>query len=372
MRPTLILLFVLTKLLTLETVAQNDTAWSGKPQLDLTVFLETFYSYSINRPETETRQPFLYNYNRHSQFNLNLGLLKFSLTHAKYRAGLALQVGTYVADNYAAEPPVLKNIHEASIGLAIDRKNKLWLDAGIFGSHIGFESAIGTDNWTLTRSLIAENSPYFLAGAKLSYSPTSKIDITALVLNGWQRIRTVGGNSIPSFGTQLSARPSSKFSFNWSTFIGTDDPDTTRRMRYFSNLYSIIAVSKRVGITLGFDAGIQQRSRASNAYEAWFGAVIIGRVKVSNRWYLATRAEYYHDRSGVIVAPLNGYAFTTFGLSVNADFVPIPNLFCRVEARWLNAPARMFETNNGHSMNDVSFTASIAYRLKTGLIKSTP
>ncbi|MBK8628485.1 MAG: outer membrane beta-barrel protein [Saprospiraceae bacterium] len=28
------------------------------------------------------------------------------------------------------------------------------MDAGIFPSHIGFESAISADNWTLTRSLL--------------------------------------------------------------------------------------------------------------------------------------------------------------------------------------------------------------------------
>ncbi len=364
------LAILVATLQTSEALGQSDTAaWRKKPELDLTFFLETFYCYDLNRPSGETRQPFLYSYNRHNQFNLNLGLLKLDLSHAKYRASLALQVGTYVTDNYASEPDVLKNIHEASIGLALDRKNKLWLDAGIFSSHIGFEGAIGIDNWTLTRSLIAENSPYFLSGAKLSYSPTPKISVAALVLNGWQRIRTVSGNSIPSFGTQVNLRPSSSVNFNWSTFIGTDDPDTTRRMRYFSNLYSIITISKRVGITLGCDVGMQQKHKASKGYQAWFGAVIIGRIKVSNRWFLATRAEYYYDKGGVIIAPLNANAFRTFGLSLNADFIPINDLFVRLEARWFNSKDNLFKTSDGWSPNDVGFTASIAYRLKSRLTK---
>jgi hypothetical protein len=49
------------------------------------------------------------------------------------------------------------------------RKKTLWLDAGIFGSHMGFESALSIDNPTLTKSFVAENSPYYWSGAKLTY-----------------------------------------------------------------------------------------------------------------------------------------------------------------------------------------------------------
>ena len=37
--------------------------------------------------------------------------------------------------------------------------DNLWLDAGIFVSHIGLESANSRDNLTLTRSIMADNSP---------------------------------------------------------------------------------------------------------------------------------------------------------------------------------------------------------------------
>jgi hypothetical protein len=52
----------------------------------------------------------------------------------------------------------LKNIYEANVGISLNKKNNLWVDAGVMPSHIGFESAISMDNWYLTRSLLAENS----------------------------------------------------------------------------------------------------------------------------------------------------------------------------------------------------------------------
>lgn len=222
-------------------------------------FFGCFYVLDFNKPPTEQRQPFLYNHNRHREFNLNLGFIKANIEHSKYRGNFAIQAGTYTMDNYAPEPSLLKNVFEANVGISISKNKQLWVDTGIFPSHIGFESAISSDNWTLTRSILAENSPYYLSGLKLNYKPTENLEINGLIVNGWQRIRRLDGNTMPSFGTQTSFTPSDKITFNWSTFLGTDDPDSTRRMRYFNNFFSKLQLTDRLGLILGFDIGFQQK-----------------------------------------------------------------------------------------------------------------
>ncbi len=147
----------------------------------------------------------MYSHNRHNEITVNLGFIKTAYQTDKARANLAVAVGTYMNSNYAAEPTVMKNIYEANVGVKISKKQNLWIDAGVMPSHIGFESAIGKDNWTLTRGIYAENSPYFNTGAKISYtSPDEKWLLSGLVLNGWQRIQRVDGNSLPAFGHQLT------------------------------------------------------------------------------------------------------------------------------------------------------------------------
>ncbi len=256
----LLLLFLLNQFAT----AQEDNPWQQKPDLSFGGFMDIFYVYDFNEPQGTQRQPFLYNHNRHNEFNLNLGLLKFGLEQAKYRANFALQIGTYVNDNMAQEPGVLKNIFEANIGISLNKKNNIWLDAGILPSHIGFESAVSMSNLTLTRSILAENSPYFETGAKLTFNPNDKWEIAGLILNGWQRIQRLEGNSLPSFGTQVTYSPSESLTLNWSTFIGTDDPDETRRMRYFNNFYGQFRVSEKFEFIAGFDIGAQQESKGSS------------------------------------------------------------------------------------------------------------
>lgn len=321
--------------------------------------MDVFYVYDFNEPTTDYRQPFLYNHNRHNEFNLNLGFARLNVNHKKYRANLALQTGTYVNDNYATEPGILKSIFESNIGISLNRKNDLWLDAGIFASHIGFESAISIDNWTLTRSILAENSPYYLSGAKLTYNPDDKWELAALICNGWQKIKKVPGNSIPSFGTQMKYKPSGNVALNWSTFVGTDDPDSTRRMRYFNNFYGQFQITKKFGLIAGFDIGYQQRAKDSSVYDTWFSPVLIGQFTINNYWKMAIRAEYYQDETGIIIPTGTTNGFQTSGLSLNFDYAPAQNIVCRVEGRLMNSKDNIFQTKTIPATDNFIIAASI-------------
>jgi hypothetical protein len=348
--------------------AQENNAWQEKPTLTFSGFADVYYLYDFNQPSGVQRLPFLYNHNRHNAFHLNLGLLKASLSQAKYRANLALQTGTYANDNYVLEPGVLKNIAEANVGISLNKPNTLWLDAGIFASHLGFESAVSTENLTLTRSLSAENSPYFLSGAKLTYTPNKRWEFAGLVVNGWQRIQRLEGNSLLSLGTQITVRPTESTRFNWSTFVGTDDPDSTRRMRYFNNFYGQFQLSEKFTLLTGFDIGVQQRGKGLNIYDTWLSPTLIGQYQWNNRWKTALRLEYYRDATGIIIPTTGLNGFITSGLSVNMDYTPNPYLMCRIEGRWFNSVDPIFETPNNRVNNNFSIGVSIAAQFEALLI----
>ena len=348
---------------------QVDSSWQDKPEIFISVFADVFYIFDFNRPPGSERQPFLYNHNRHNEFNLNLGIVKFEIAQTKFRSNLALQAGTYANDNYASEPGLLKNIFEANIGISLNRKNNLWLDAGILPSHIGFENAISMNNWTLTRSILAENSPYFLSGAKITYNPNDKWELAGLIINGWQRIQRLQGNSIPSFGAQVNFSPSDKVMLNWSTFLGTDDPDSIRRLRFFNNLYGQFQITEKFGFITGLDFGIQQRFKGSSDYNPWISPVFIGKYSISEEWKIGLRAEYYQDDSGIIIPTNTINGFQTTGLSINFDYSPIQNILCRIEARWLNSKDRIFETQNASGNSNFIIGASMAVTFRQKMSK---
>ncbi len=343
-------------------LAQKDNAWNTTPAFRLSGFVDVFYSYDFNQPKSNYRQTFFYNFNRHNEFNLNLGYLKLSAEHEKYRTHLALQTGTYPFDNFATEPEPFKNIFEANVGIVLNQKNNLWLDAGIFASHIGFESAPSIDNWTLTRSILAENSPYYLSGAKLTFAPNKNWEWAAIVCNGWQHIQKVQGNSLPSFGTQLKYLSNEKAILNWSTFVGTEDPDTSRRMRYFNNFYGQFQIGKKVGLITGFDIGLQQKSKYNSNFEYWYSPVVIVRYSLAENLAAVVRLEYYQDKFGIIIPPASNYGFKTSGLSFNVDYFPNTNLSCRVEGRWLQSENKIFKREKSLANHNLFVTGSIAIR----------
>ncbi|MGO4708679.1 porin [Chryseobacterium sp. 2TAF14] len=351
------ILFVLLAVCGITASAQNDSI--NKP-LTINGYAEVYYTADFNNPKNNNRPGFVYSHNRNNEVNINLAFIKTAYNTENVRANLALAVGTYMNANYASEQGVMKNIYEANAGLKISKKHNLWIDAGIFPSHLGFESAIGKDNWTLTRSLFADNSPYFETGAKISYtSESGKWFLSGLVLNGWQRIQRVDGNSTPAFGHQLIFKPNEKLTINSSSFIGNDKPDSIRQMRYFHNLYAVYQINKKFGITAGFDIGAEQKAKGSNQYNIWYTPVVIGKYNATDKLSFTARGEYYQDEKGVIISTGTENGFKTFGYSFNADYQIFPNLVWRMEIRNLNSKDAIF-TNRRDEFNKNSLTATTA------------
>ena len=326
---------------------QKTKPWKGS--LTLSGYIEAYYIFDFNQPQNGNRPAFVYSHNRHNEFNINLAFVKLNYTADRLRANVAFMAGTYSNANLSSEPGVLKNIFEANAGINLLKKKQLWLDAGIFASHIGFESAVGKDCWNMTRSILADNSPYYESGIKLTYtSDNEKFSAAGLVLNGWQRIQRVQGNSLPSFGWQITGTPNGKILINSSSFIGTNYSDAERRMRYFHNLYAIFSATDKFGITLGFDIGAEQKAKGSKQYNLWYSPVLIARYAPIEKLALAARVEYYSDKNGAIIATGATNGFETLGYSFNVDVIPFANAMIRVEGRLFQSRSdKIFEKKDG-------------------------
>ncbi len=350
------ILFGAVVLMSTQLMAQDSTG-----SLTISGYAEAYYQYDFNKPADNNRPGFIYSHNRHNEFNLNLGFIKANYTAERVRANIALAAGTYMNANYSAEPGVLKNIFEANAGVKISKKKNLWVDAGIMPSHIGFESAVSKDCWNLTRGILAENSPYFEAGAKISYTTDDgKWFLSGMALNGWQRITRVSGNSLMSWGTQIQFKPSGKVLLNYSTFIGTDKPDSVRLSRFFHNIYGIFNVTDKFGVTAGFDIGTEEKFPGSDDKNTWYTPVLILKYTINNKWAIAGRLEHYNDKNGVIIATGSPNGFQTTGYSVNIDHSPLKNVLLRMELRNLSSKDPVFTKPSGVTSNNTFITSSIA------------
>ncbi len=348
--------FIFVFFLVNNVFAQTDTI----KKLSLSAYGELYYSYDFSNPANHEKSNFLYNHKRHNELNANLLLLKASYLEKKYRANLGLMAGNYAQYNLSSEPIWAQFIYEANLGVKLSNKRNVWLDAGIMPSHIGFESAVSADCWTLTRSLLAENSPYYEAGIKLSFtSKNEKLYFAALALNGWQHIRKPNDIQLPSFGAQLTYRPSSKFTLNYSNFLGTDKPDSLASFRHFHNVYLQYEPTAKFGIIAGFDLGFEKI--LDQDFKSWYSPVLIFRQRTSKKSLLALRAEYYFDGDELLIQTGSKNGFQTFGLSTNFDYEINEKLKCRIEGKWFNAKDKIFTKNTSH--DNYSLTTNLTIKL---------
>lgn len=337
------------------------TTAQAQSKLKISGYLETYYGYDFNKPADHNRPGFVYSHNRHNEVNLNLGFLKANYEDDKLRANLAIMAGTYTNANLAAEPGVLKNIFEANAGIKLANSSNLWLDAGIFSSHIGFESAISKDCWVLTRNISSENTPYYEAGAKLSYTTDDgQFAATLLYLNGWQRITRQANNSGAAGGLQLTWKPMENVTVNYSNYVGTEGADSIATTRFYNNLYSIIQLSQAFGLTIGVDYGIQQREKGSNTQNHVFSPVAIARYKFNPQWAVAGRVEYYQDKNGMLIATGTENGFKTYGYSLNVDYSPLRNAVIRLEGKVYDSEDKIFVRQLQQVNHSATLTASLA------------
>lgn len=320
-------------------------------------FFETYYAFDFNQPTSETKLPFMYNYNRHNELNINIGMIRAKLEYENVYGSIALQSGTYVDDNYANEK--IKYLNEAYIGLYLDKQKKQTVEVGILPSYIGFESAVTASNLTLTRSILAENSPYFMTGVKYNYKPSDKWNFAAYITNGWQRINKPQKDIAPSFGTQINYKSSSNSTLNWSTFIGKEFNGIDYSMRYFSNLYWDKIWNDKWRTIAGFDFGMQDLSSNNSEFGNWFSPIFITQYSISKKWQSAFRMEYYQDQKNVIIATNN--EFKTFGTSFNLDYLINSKVKFRTEARYLDSKEMVFVKGNDFVNNNFFLTTSLSF-----------
>jgi hypothetical protein len=345
----------------LNTLKAQDTI--RKNPLTISGYAELYYGFDFNRPTDNNRPGFVYSHNRHNEVNLNLGFIKANYDNGNMRANLALMAGTYTNANLAAEPGVLKNVFEANAGIKLSKTANLWLDGGIFASHIGFESAVSKDCWVLTRNISSDNTPYYETGAKLTYTTTNgRLTLTGLYLNGWQRIYRQNGNSKPAGGLQVYYKPTNKITLNYSNYLGTEGADTVRVRRFYHNFYGIFQLSSQLGLIAGFDYGTQQQAKDSNKHNHVLSPVAIARYQMANQWAIAGRFEYYQDKNGAIIATGTNNGFQTKGYSLNVDYAPFSNTLIRLEGKVYDSKDAVFNRNerpvNTGSLITTSFAVS--------------
>jgi hypothetical protein len=326
-------------------IAVPDTA---KPKVSFGGFVDTYYAYDFGKPAGKDRfyttQPA-----RHNEFNVNLAYLEARLSGDRVHGRVALQAGTSVQSNYAGEPSLgaisggtlSRHIQEAYAGILLTRG--LWLDGGIFYSHIGQESWATRDNPTYTRSLIADYTPYYSSGLRFVWQATPKLTAQLHVINGWQNISET--NDDKAVGVRLEYAVSPQLLLGYSNFLGNELPDSAEtHVRFFNQGFAKATLGK-TNWWLTVDYGRQGRDSGETA--DWISGSFIGQLQVTPTAAVNARIERYSDPDQVIITTGLPYGFQAWGGSVGLDIKIADVALWRVEARGFTSTNELWPHEGG-------------------------
>ncbi|MBM3920483.1 MAG: porin [Sphingomonadales bacterium] len=277
--------------------------------------------------------PYMVSSANNNTFAVNLAMLDIRYQTAGIRARLVPAFGTYMNANLANEPGTLKNLLEASVGVRLSKKHNLWMDAGILGSPYTNENPVSKDQIMYTRSLSAENSPYYLSGVKLGLPLRKNVRFYTYIINGWQQIQD--NNAHLALGTQLEWQVGKNHLINWNTYIGNEESQAQPQFdtRFFTDLYWIGRFGKKWDASVCVYAGRQRYSNyrydslmpppdhGSFRFKTWWNANAQLKYAFTSKISLSGRVEWFSDGYNIFQTPLyhadKGYRTGSYGFCLN-------------------------------------------------------
>lgn len=344
----LLLIFHISIVKSKELIPENSVTFSG--------YAELYYTFDRTNKQSDNKGDFIVNHKRNNSLSTNILIGKAAYTNKSFRSTLGLMIGDYSTFNLINEKEWAKNIYEAQAGLLLSSNKNIWLDIGIMPSHIGFESVIGKDCWNVTRSILAENSPYYETGAKISYtSDDTDFQSSLLFLHGWQNISAHNLSSFPAIGIQIQSKLNKNTILNYSNYIGFSQHDDSKKIRTYHNFYLIYGQDNRLSFITGLDIGTDNKN---NQYNFWFSPILIARYKINPTIQASCRLEYFNDSKGLIIPTNDIRGFNMKGFSTNVDYHIYKDCLIRIEGKLFHSDTEILGTKE---QSNLSITSSISY-----------
>jgi hypothetical protein len=314
----------------------------------MSFYVDAYYSYDFNEPYDHERPEFLYQYGKHNQFSINMAMANLNYKKGDLEANLGLNTGDFVSRNMAHEDQLLRMLYQANVSYTF--LDKFTFMMGMFSSHMGYESALSFDNLLTSHSLPSEWTPYYQAGARLTYEVNEKWLISATLANGIQNITETPGNSNKSIGGQVAWSPTENITLNYSNLYVNDLPDDSALFVFYNNCYATFTFFDKLDLVAGYDFAFGNNNLTSQQTQFSI-ATLLARYRLTDKWALSGRAEFYDDPDNTWISTNAGRPFVVNSYSGNVDFSPIPRLKFRLESRFFDSEYPIFKDEVGVNPN---------------------
>jgi len=267
----------------------------GPAPIEITGFVDTYYSYNFNKPPGDTQ---LRNFDtKHDQ--LSLGLMEVALEQkptAKSRLGFRadLDFGPTTDIIHALEPggtEIFKTFEQGYLSWLAPVGKGLQLDVGKFVTPAGAEVIEAKDNWNYSRSLLfALAIPYYHLGLRATYNVNDKVALAGYLINGWNDAQD--NNRGKSFAFQAIVKPTAKLTLTQNFIAGPEQANDTADKRFLTDTVVAFNVTPRLGLMANYDYG---RDTIAGTRVSWQGIAAYARIQATSAWTLSPRVEWLDD-----------------------------------------------------------------------------
>lgn len=273
---------------------------------------------------------------RSNEFGVDMALLSAQYRHRLVRANFRMHWGDIAKSAWS---PDFNVIQEANAGLRLHPR--WWLDMGFFRTHIGLESIQPRENICQSLSLVTYFEPYYMSGAKLSFTWSKKVTLQAQVLNSFNGF--LENNKGKALGISALLEPDKHWTFTTNLLFSNDAPSGAKaRPRWYWNTY---ATGKWEKLLIGLEANVAtQRSPALGGDTLLFTSdkmvsfLASARYQLHSRFFAYGRADFFYDPDEILTGPVKDSNHELVGLeavggTLGLEWRPLANASLRCETR---------------------------------------
>lgn len=282
---------------------------------------------------------------RNKEFGLNMALISMQYNSKNVRGNFGLHFGDIPK---AIWPTELNMIQEANGGFRIYKG--LWLDAGIFRSHIGVESTQPRENITSSISLVNNYEPYYFSGAKLTYVVNKKLALQVNAFNSFNTLVDYNKDKLIGFSGVYTPNDNMAFTYNFLTGDESADTSKIKQRRYYNNFYATFSFSK-FSLAVEGNYGWQENSQKKDSTKtaSLYSGLIVAKYQYIKKSSLYLRGEYLSDPDNVVTGNLS-FGNNVMGTTLGLEYKPFKNVAFSVEGRILQSDNLIFR-ENGYATN---------------------
>jgi len=311
--------------------------------MDLSGFIDGYYSFNFNRPNTtdggdQLNQ--LYNFNdKTDQFELSAA--KLTLNHDPDPVGAHVDfiygrtntlINSFPSNATSADQ--LPYLEQAYLSVKPPKAKGFEFDFGKWVTSAGAEVIEAKDNWNYSRSLLFVNAiPYWHFGARTSL-PVSKTETIGFQLfNGWNNVSKANGGVSGAFTSSL-VKP--KFTLNANYLIGPENSGTTSGLRQLIDATLLLTPPGKVNAYLNYDYGVNRdalSSQEDTQLHDWWGAAGAVHIQANGKNAIALRAEYFDDPDSFQTGINEGAGGSFYEGTFTYEYKMVEGMLMRVEYR---------------------------------------